>query len=475
MSEKNIEKALKRATDTKACVIGEGVTADVPALFRDNFPCADSAVVVCDPRTRKAAGERVEALLSDAGIKVSEYVLEPSGAAFHADYRYVEAVRDAVRNVLRGTSADGLVPVAVGSGVINDLVKLAAGELGLPYMVCATAASVDGYSSFGAAIRSHEGAKQTYSCPAPKVIVADLDVMRTAPSWMAASGYADLMAKVPAGADWILAYEIGASEWHDSSWHTVQDGLKEAIGDPEGVAAMKTEPLTRFVEGLMLGGFAMQDMQSSRPASGAEHLFSHLLEMRDHTFNGEIVPHGIQVGVFTLFMSRVYEKILAFDYSRLDVEACLRNWKPLAAQERIGAEMFAGTRFPDLGVKTVRAKYVDAETVRRRLCDFKSRWPEIKARLGSQLVPSAEIERRLRVVGAPVSPEEIGSSVAASLADAHRTVFMRDRYMALDFLALTGQLDDFAERSFAEKGEWAVGPQSVDKAATPVNLEEREG
>ena len=54
-----------------------------------------------------------------------------------------------------------LVPVAVGSGVVNDLTKLASGEIGIPYMVCATAASVDGYSSFGASIRSPEGAKQT--------------------------------------------------------------------------------------------------------------------------------------------------------------------------------------------------------------------------------------------------------------------------------------------------------------------------
>ena len=448
MSRESIEKALARATDTKSCVIGEGSLAQVPALFKEHFPCAGSAVIVCDPRTRRAAGERVEALLSDAGLRVSEYVLEPGGATFHADYRYVEEVREAIRGVLEGKASGEVVPVAVGSGVINDLVKLASGELGLPYMVCATAASVDGYSSFGAAIRSPEGAKQTYSCPAPKVIVADLDVMRTAPKWMAASGFADLMAKVPAGADWILAYELGASEWHDSSWHTVQDGLKEAIGKPEGVAAMETEPLTRFVEGLMLGGFAMQDMQSSRPASGAEHLFSHLLEMRDHTFKGDIVPHGIQVGVFTLFMSRVYEKILAYDYSKLDVEACLKNWKPLAEQEQAGAAMFSATRFPDLGVKTVRAKYVDGETVRRRLESFKRRWHEIKARLEAQLVPSSEIERSLRVVGAPVSPEEIGSTVEASLADVHKTVFMRDRYMALDFLLLTGQLDDFAKRSF---------------------------
>ena len=136
---------------------------------------------------------------------------------------------------------------------------------------------------------------------------------------------------------------------------------------------MRTGPFTRFVEGLMLGGFAMQDMQSSRPASGAEHLFSHLLEMRDHTFNGDIVPHGIQVGVFTLFMCRVYEKMLACDYSNLDVEACLLNWKPLEEQERAGAAVFTGTRFPELGVKTVRSKYVDAEVVRERLESFKLR------------------------------------------------------------------------------------------------------
>jgi glycerol-1-phosphate dehydrogenase [NAD(P)+] len=443
-----IEKALSRATDTKACVIAEGALSSVPRLVKEYFPCARYTVLICDPRTRKAAGMHVGMLLADSGLEVSEHILEPDGATFHADYRYVEEVREAIRKISEGKLNGEVVPVAVGSGVINDLTKLASGELSIPYLVCATAASVDGYSSFGAAIRSPEGAKQTYSCPAPKVIVADLDVMRTAPAWMTASGFADLMAKVPAGADWILAYELGASEWHDSSWHTVQDGLKDAIGDPEGVAAMRTEPLIRFVEGLMLGGFAMQDMQSSRPASGAEHLFSHLLEMRDHTFNGEIVPHGIQVGVFTLFMSRVYEKILAFDYSKLDIEACLKNWKPLVEQERIGAEVFAGTKFPELGVKTVRAKYVEVDVIRERLESFKSRWADIRARLSAQLVPSAEIERSLKIVGAPISPEEIGSTVSASLADAHKTVYMRDRYMALDFLLLTGQLDDFAKKSF---------------------------
>ena len=444
MASEMIEKALARATDTRACEIGDGVLEKVPSLFRLWFPSATRAVVVCDPRTRAAAGERVEALLAAAGVAVSEHVLEPGGKSFHGDYRYAEEVREAIRSVGGAAAGESLVPVAVGSGVVNDVTKRAAGELGIPYLTVGTAASVDGYSSFGAALRSPEGAKQTYLCPAPRVIVADLDVMRTAPAWMAASGFADLMAKVPAGADWILASELGATAWHDSAWHTVQDGLKEAIGDPEGVARMETLPLTRFVEGLMLGGFAMQDMQSSRPASGAEHMFSHLLEMRDHVFKGEIVPHGIQVGVFTLFMCRVYEQILAFDYSALDVERCLGNWKPLAEQEKIGAGVFAGTRFPDLGVKAVRAKFIDREATRARLEDFKARWPQIRARLEAQLIPAAEIERRLKVVGAPTTPEEIGSSVADTLADARKTIYMRDRYMALDFLDLTGQLDAFA-------------------------------
>ncbi len=448
MSREMIERALERATDTKACLIGDGILAETTSLFKRLFDGADRAIVIDDPRTRQAAGEKVEEMLRASGVGVVEHVLEPGGNIFHADYRYVDEVREAIKSA--GVERDGkkIVPVAVGSGVVNDLTKRASGELGIPYLTVGTAASVDGYSSFGAALRSPEGAKQTYPCPAPRAIVADLDVMRTAPKWMAASGFADLMAKVPAGADWILAYELGATPWHDSAWHTVQDGLKDAIGDPEGVAAMKTEPMTRFVEGLMLGGFAMQDMQSSRPASGAEHMFSHLLEMRDHTFKGEIVPHGIQVGVFTLFMCRVYEQILAFDYSKLDVEACLANWKPLEEQERLGAATFAGTKFPEIGVKAVRAKFVDREATKARLEDFKARWPEIKARLEGQLVPAAEIERRLKVVGAPTTPEGIGSTVEASLKDVRKTIYMRDRYMALDFLDLTGQLDDFARKSF---------------------------
>jgi glycerol-1-phosphate dehydrogenase [NAD(P)+] len=448
MSKEMIEKALEHACDTKACVIGEGVLAQVPEFFREQFRGASDAIMICDPRTKAAAGNRVAALLKDAGVAVREHMLEPGGKTLHADYRYAEEVRVAINQNLKQSNSRTIVPVAVGAGVVNDLTKLASGELGIPYMVCATAASVDGYSSFGAAVRSPEGEKKTYACPAPRAIVADLDVMRTAPEWMAASGFADLLAKVTAGADWILAHELGASEWHDRAWHTVQDSLPEALADPAGVAAMKTAPLMNVVEALMLGGFAMQDMQSSRPASGAEHMFSHILEMRNHTYQGDIVPHGIQVGVYTHFMSKLYEKILAFDYAKLDVDVCVAAWPEWPAEEAVAKKLFAGTPFADAGVASTKKKYVDKDGLRTRFANLKPRWPEIKARLAEQLLPAREIARRLRAVGAPVQPEEIGATREQSFKDVIVAAHMRDRYNALDFLYATGQMDAFARESF---------------------------
>ena len=439
-----IEEALKKATDTKACVIGDGVIGQVPAIFGEQFPGKDAAIIISDPRTWAAAGEKTAALLEAAGVKTAKYIVEPGGRIFHAEYHYVVDVREAV--VASSTSPQSVVPVAVGSGVINDLTKRAAGELGVPYMVVATAASVDGYSSFGASLVSPEGAKQTYPCPAPRAIIADLDILRTAPGEMAAYGFADLLAKLPAGADWILAAEIGATEWDDVAWHIVQDGIPEATKDAEGVARGESGALARFVEGLMMSGFAMQAMQSSRPASGAEHMFSHILDMTHHTYKGELVSHGAQVGVYTLFMTRFFEELLKFDMASLDVEKCVAEWQEWdKGGEALARRTFAGTNFPNLGVEQSKPKWQTKDELRAMLTDMKARWPQIKARIERQLVPSAELARRLKAVGSPASPAEIGAADDFAVKNILFAMLMRNRYNSLDFTFRLGKLFDFAK------------------------------
>jgi glycerol-1-phosphate dehydrogenase [NAD(P)+] len=92
-------------------------------------------------------------------------------------------------------AANQAIPVAVGSGTINDLTKLAAHRVGRPYIVAAIAASMDGYSAYGASI-TYRGSKQTFDCSASCAVVADLEVIAAAPPGTNAPGYADLPAKV---------------------------------------------------------------------------------------------------------------------------------------------------------------------------------------------------------------------------------------------------------------------------------------
>ena len=86
--------------------------------------------------------------------------------------------------------------------------KLAAHRTGRQYLCVATAASMDGYTAYGRRSRT-TGSKQTFDCPAPRAVVADIDVIAAAPPELTASGYADLLAKITAGADWIVADALG--------------------------------------------------------------------------------------------------------------------------------------------------------------------------------------------------------------------------------------------------------------------------
>ena len=434
-----IDEILKETPDTKACRLGPGVTEQVAELFKELFPVAKKALVVDDVNTKRVAGDRVIALLKAAGIDVSEYTINPDGSWCHATYDKVSEVRDAI------SSALAAVPVAVGSGTINDLVNRASEELGLRYMVVGTAASMDGYTSFGAAI-TKDGMKQTLACKAPLGCIVDSAVAAAAPREMTAAGYADLLAKIPAGADWMLADAIGSEAIHPAAWSFVQDALREALANPVSCAAGDEREVRKLCEGLVMSGFAMQAMQSSRPASGAEHMFSHILDMTHHTCRGELVSHGAQVGVYTLFMVRFHEELLKFDMAALDVEKCVADWVEWGkGGEALARAPFAGTKFPNLGVEQSKPKWQTKEELRATLTAAKARWPEIAARLRAQLVPSAEIERRLKAVGSPACPAEIGVANDFVERNILFAMFMRNRYNALDFAFRLGKLFDFAK------------------------------
>ncbi|MDE7442752.1 MAG: sn-glycerol-1-phosphate dehydrogenase, partial [Muribaculaceae bacterium] len=336
----NLDEILSRASDTKALQIGTGTISTAPAMFRQLFP-GQRPVIVADQNTWRVAGEQVQDLFKADGLNPDEPIIF-TDADLHAEWKFVERLDEA----LKATDA---IAVAVGSGTINDLAKLCSHHCGKRYMTVGTAASMDGYTAFGASI-TKDGAKQTFSCPAPLGFIADIDIIATAPAEMTASGYADLFAKVPAGADWVLSDVLGVEPIHQLAFNTVQGGLKSALGNPEGLRNGDRTALYQLTEGLLLGGFAMQIHKSSRPASGADHQFSHLWNMEHHCMaDGTVPSHGFQVSIGTLASTTLYEQMLAEDFSKLDVEACVKQWPSLEDAKAEALQKFQGTDFPTLG------------------------------------------------------------------------------------------------------------------------------
>ena len=203
-----IEQALKCANDTRVLHIGVDSLCRFPAIFKRQFP-EKKAIIVADNTTYSVAGQMASKFLHNASIQQEEPFVftDPD---LYAEYKYLEQLEYA----LKQTDA---IPVAVGSGTINDLTKLAAYRTGRQYFCVGTAASMDGYTAFGASI-AYRGDKQTFTCPAPQVVLADIEIIRHAPPEMTASGYADLFAKMPAGADWILADELGVEAIEPTAW-----------------------------------------------------------------------------------------------------------------------------------------------------------------------------------------------------------------------------------------------------------------
>ena len=132
------------------------------------------------------------------------------------------------------------IPVAVGSGTLNDIVKRSSHECERPYMCVGTAASMDGYTAFGASIEK-DGLKQTLSCPPRRPWW---------PTWRYSERprehdglrYADLLGKVTSGADWLVADALEVEKIDPTGWSLVQDHLREWTGSPAELRAGTSNP-----------------------------------------------------------------------------------------------------------------------------------------------------------------------------------------------------------------------------------------
>jgi glycerol-1-phosphate dehydrogenase [NAD(P)+] len=433
-----LDAALRAARDTRLLVLDRGALRQTGEAFESLFGSA-SALVIADDRTLAAGRDVIDSLRARRQLTDEPYILDAN--TLYADDAHVELIRSRL-------AATDAIPIAVGSGTINDLVKLAAHQCGRPYLVAATAASMDGYTAYGASITA-DGSKQTFDCPAPRGVVADLDVIAAAPAGLNASGYADLAAKMPAGSDWIIADFLGEEPLNRQAWNAVQNHLRHWMADPAGVREGDVESLRRVTIALMMTGFAMQTARTSRCASGAEHQFSHLWDMQHHTHKGYAPSHGFKVGIGSLASIALYEALDELRQIDFDVERAVKSWPDHAANDREINSLFPEDKLKEIAARESAAKLASPDILRQQLARLKEAWPELSRRIHNQLFPHAEFKDMLREAGAPVEPEHIGIGTDRLRRSYLQAYHIRRRFTVLDLARRTSLLEPALERIFA--------------------------
>ena len=447
-SDDAIRAAVARSATVAEVLIGAGVLDQAGALFRRHFG-GGPAWIVADENTWAAAGARLEAAFGGAGLPFRRHIL-PSRPRPKPTVDLATRLRDVL-------GADGSTPVALGSGVINDVVKHAAFALGRPYLCVATAASMDGYTSAGAPL-SDKGFKKTIQCRPARAVLGDLDVIAAAPRAMTGWGYGDMSGKVPAGGDWIIADTLGIEAIDDVAWPMVQGPLRGWLGQPERIAAGERAAIEGLFSGLTMVGLAMEAHGSSRPASGADHQIAHLWEMADLQQDGERVSHGACVAVGCTATLALYDWLLAQDLTRIDPAQIAARAPTLSAKEARIAAAFGPGEIALRAQEETAVKHLAPAALQARLETLRHIWPVLRQRLHAQLMTAQAMRAALHAAGAPADAAQIGISRDELRQAMLAARFLRSRYTVLDLLDETGLLAEAVEAALppamaARKGE----------------------
>ena len=231
------------------------------------------------------------------------------------------------------------VLIAIGSGTVHDITRYCAYTRKTEFVSCPTAASVDGFCSSVAAMTWH-GCKKTLTAVAPRIVIADTDVFMKAPIRLTRSGFGDMIGKYIALTDWKIAHLLTNEFYCERIAQITFEATKSVLKSVDGIIEGEPEAYETLMYGLLLSGLAMQMMGNSRPASGAEHHISHLIEMSPVGLDiSSDALHGEKVGVGTLLATEEYKRLaraseLSFlDYTEFHKQTMVDVFGERAAEE----------------------------------------------------------------------------------------------------------------------------------------------
>ena len=290
--------------------------------------------------------------------------------------------------------------VAVGSGSLNDTVKYAAYLANKPYIVFATAPSMNGYISTSASLLE-SGYKKSYLARPPIAAYFDTEILSAAPKRLIASGIGDSICRSTCQADVTLSHQLLGTPNYAELFQLMKKNEAEIFSSVE--ALTKT---------LVIFGAAMLHAKSSAPASQGEHMLAHYMELMQP--NAPHSYHGEQIAVTTLTMAGLQEKLLDgadfFQAEKLDTDEIINHFA-----EEFGAYCREQTN----------AKY-------NKLAGGKLRID--KRAIEQNLVKAETLRSAIQAAHAPIGIADIGWDEKIYHDALKFTKYTRDRFTFLDLI-----------------------------------------
>lgn len=329
--------------------------------------------------------------------------------------------------------------ISVGSGTLVDIGKVVAQHVGLPHVVVQSAASVNGFAD-DQSVLLVDGVKRTTPSRWPDALVIDPWLLGDAPLAMTRSGLGDELSMFSAGADWYLANAVGIDESYSATPVTMmRRNIDDLIASSRRLGQGDHDAVDLLANCLTNAGVAMGVAGRTAPASGTEHLISHVLEMQSDARDQRGSSHGSQVGVASVFAALLWQSVrelLANGSASVAVER-------LATREQV-EETFMALDETGATSRECWAAYSKKSTwIHDHVEDIQrvvDQWSVHDDSVAGLLKSPALIAGALRDAGAAVTFDQLDptpdpATVRWAISNCHR---MRERFTVIDLAELLG-------------------------------------
>jgi len=380
-----------------------------------------SITIISDEYTHSAIGERIYKALTSSGFCVDEYV-----------WAQPVCSNEGVAHI-RDVTSRCEVRLAVGSGTVSDTVKYASFLDDKPYSVFATS-PMNAYTTATASVSSG-GFKRSITCKGAQGIYFDLSVLAKCPPRLISAAFADVICRTTSQVDWLLSHLLFDTAYTETPYTLLAYDEADMIANAKLMRSGNRDALAMLTRIAAIMGLGTRFTGTTHSGSMAEHMISHYIDM----FAGDKHPgtsHGEQVGVATITMSKLQNRILNSNSPpELKPTVIPEQWIRDTFETDMSENMLEQAR-----TKALNARQCDAINTR-----LASDWEGLQSRLLKCLLPYEQLHQAMSAAGCQTTASDLGLDTDFYKEAVKRARFIRDRYSMLDLVDDSTGIDGFVQ------------------------------